>query len=83
MKKKYHERSDADKRRIDKWVAMKAKQGTQGQIDHHQAARLVMKNKKFRKFEHDIVSKIISVTETPRSLALKYTKWREKHPPAD
>jgi hypothetical protein len=73
-KKKWHERSEADKRRIDNWVlANKIKQK-----DRDIKQRRSEHNKKFRTYEHAIVSKIHWVKDTPHSRTIQFMKWQEK-----
>jgi hypothetical protein len=83
MPKKWWERSEADKRRIDNWVAANAAR----RQEYQRVVKVKTRNrngikkgasKDTKVYEHPIVSRIISVKDTPRSLTLQFLKWQEK-----
>jgi hypothetical protein len=73
MTKQWHERSEADKRRINNWVKMNdIKRKANEQRD-----RLRILNKKRGTHLHDEVAVIHYVEDTPRSLTMQFIRWQD------
>lgn len=74
MAKKWHERSEADKRRVEKWIELRHER----REEHLQKHRLKELNKVRGTTLRDEVAVIHYVEDTPRSLAIQFIRWQDR-----